>query len=38
VPLVVHVEPVVDGLAFEVGDESRDVDHCHAGETTNATW
>ena len=38
VPLVVDVEPVVDRLALEVGDESRDVDDCHAGETTNATW
>ena len=38
VPLVVDVEPVVDRLALEVGDEAGDVDDCHAGETTNATW
>ncbi len=28
--LVVHVEPVVDRLALEVGDEPRNVDDCHA--------
>jgi hypothetical protein len=27
--LVVDVEPVIDGLALEVGDESRYVDDCH---------
>ena len=31
VTLVVDVEPVVDGLALEVGDETRHVDDCHGG-------
>ena len=29
VPLVVHVEPVVDGVVLEVGDEPGDVDDGH---------
>ncbi len=29
VPFVVDVEPVVDRLALQVGDESGYVDHCH---------
>jgi hypothetical protein len=34
VPFVVDVEPVVDGLALEVGDEPRHVDDCHGWEIT----
>ncbi len=34
VPLVVHVEPVVDGVALQFGDESGDIDDCHARDTT----
>ena len=29
VPLVVDVEPVLDRVVLEVGDEARDVDDCH---------
>jgi hypothetical protein len=29
VPLVVHVEPVIDGVVLEVGDEDRNIDGCH---------
>src|SRR5262249_59112988 len=29
VPLVVHVEPVLDGVVLEVGHEPRDVDDSH---------
>ena len=34
VPFVMDVEPVVDRLALEVGDEPRNVDDCHAQDTT----
>ena len=33
-PFVVHVEPVVDGVGFQVGDESRSVDDGHIVEVT----
>ena len=33
VTLVVHVEPVVDGMVLEVGDEHGDIDGCHAVQT-----
>ena len=31
VPLVVHVEPVVDGVVLQVGDVAGDIDGCHNG-------
>jgi len=34
VPLVVHVEPVVDCVVLDLGDEARDVDDGHP----NGTW
>ena len=33
VPLVVHVEAVVDRVALQVGDEAGDVDDCHGAAT-----
>jgi len=36
VPLVVHVEPVVDGMILQVGDIARDVNGSHSGESLMA--
>jgi hypothetical protein len=30
VPLVVHMETVVDGVVLQLGDETGDIDDCHA--------
>jgi hypothetical protein len=35
--LVVDVEPVIDGLALEIGDEPRYVDDCHTLTIAAAT-
>ncbi len=35
VTFVVHVEAVLDGVVFEIGDEPGDVEYCHSvGERT----
>jgi hypothetical protein len=33
VPLVMHVESVVDGMIFQVGDVARDVNGSHSWES-----
>ena len=39
VPLVVHVEPMVDGMVLQVGDVAGDVDGCHnKGSLPGALW
>jgi len=36
VPLIVHVEPVVDRVVLEVGDVAGDIDSCHSAPTLAA--
>jgi hypothetical protein len=38
VPLVVHVEAVLDGVVLELADESRDVDGGHGPSLPRLTW